>query len=152
MGKMLEALRIISCIIGFYMAYATTAEHSLWWIVALVVIPLTFLSGIEGLFFASSSLVGKDWGTSINRYAIQGRLNFFAMTTTAIIILLCHMNIQAQLTLCLVAIIFFAMSSINHLLSFFFDSASKIQLERFVLTLALLGGFIPLLIRVKSLL
>jgi hypothetical protein len=47
MGKFLETLRIILCVAGYYLAYASTPEHTLIWIVALVVIPLTFLSGDE---------------------------------------------------------------------------------------------------------
>jgi|GEM_PF-5174696 len=152
MGKFLECLRIILCMFGYFMAYYVSAAASLLWITGFVVVPLTFLSGLEGMFFSSTSMVGKDWGETKNRFAIQGRLNFFAISITAILVLIFKMNLQAQLTICLVAYIFFGLSSINHLISYIKDKASGIQLERFMLTVALWAGFIPLLLRVKPLL
>lgn len=152
MGKVIEFLRIILVALGYFLAYATSPEHTLFWLVALMVIPLTFLSGIEGMFFAKSSLVSKDWGSNNNRYKIQGRLNFLAVALTAAIVLIFKMNIQAQLVICLVALIFFAMSSINHLLSYLTEKTSGIQLERFLLTILLWGGFIPLFLKIKHLL
>lgn len=147
MGKILEGFRIILSGAGFFMAYYQQPELCLFWMTALVVIPLTFLSGIEGVFFMNSSLVGKDWNKQPDRFHIQGRIHFFAITITALLVLLCKMNLQAQLTVCIVAFLFFFMSSINHLLSYINDKASKIHLERFILSVLLWVFFVPLVIR-----
>ena len=61
MGKALEFARIFLAAIGFYLAYQATAVDGLFWMTALVVIPLNLLTGVEGAFFMSSSYVGKDW-------------------------------------------------------------------------------------------
>jgi hypothetical protein len=147
MGKILEFLRIALVAIGYFLAYQTTAQHSLFWMTALVVIPLNFLTGIEGIFFMKSSFVGKDWGTTVDRFQIQSRLYFFAITVTALVVLLCKMNLQAQLTICLVSFTFFLMSSVNHLLSYLKENVSKIHLERFILSVLLWVFFIPLVMR-----
>ena len=119
------------------MAYYQRPEHSLFWMIALVVLPLTLFSAIEGMFFTTSSIVGKDWAKQPSRFNIQCRLHFFAIAITAFLILLCHMDIQAQLTICVITFTFFFMSSINHLLSYIFDNTSKIHLERFIMTVLL---------------
>ena len=147
MGKVFEGLRIVLSGAGFFMAYYQRPDLSLFWMVALVVLPLTLFSGIEGMFFMASLLVGKDWVKQPCRFEIQSRMHFIAIAITAIIVLLCNMNIQAQLTLCIVAFTFFFMSSINHLSSYIFDNASKIHLERFILTVLLWVFFIPLVVR-----
>jgi hypothetical protein len=146
-GKILEFLRIALVAIGFFLAYQATPEHSLFWMTALVVIPLNLLTGIEGIFFMKSSYVGKDWGATVDRFQIQGRLYFFAITVTALVVLLCKMNLQAQLTICLVSFTFFLMSSVNHLLSYLKEKVSKIHLERFILSVLLWAFFIPLVMR-----
>ena len=147
MGKLFEGLRIILSGAGFFMAYYQRPEHSLFWMVALVVLPLTLFSAIEGMFFTTSSMVGKDWAKQPSRFNIQCRMHFFAIAITALLVLLCNMDIQAQLTICVVTFTFFFMSSINHLLSYIFDNSSKIHLERFIMTVLLWVFFIPLIIR-----
>ena len=94
-----------------------------------------------------TSYVGKDWGTTVDRFQIQSRLYFFAITVTALVVLLCKMNLQAQLTICLVSFTFFLMSSVNHLFSYLKENVSKIHLERFILSVLLWVFFIPLVMR-----
>ena len=147
MGKVLEFARIFLAAVGYFLAYQATAGDSLFWMTALVVIPLNFLTGIEGVFFMTSSYVGKDWDGRVDRFQIQGRLHFIAIAITAVVVLLCHMNLQAQLTICLVSLLFFFMSSINHLLSYLKDNASLIHLERFILSVLLWVFFVPLVMR-----
>ncbi len=152
MGRVIEAIRIILVAVGYFVAYSVEPQQVLFWLVALAVIPLTLITALEGQFFMEASLVGRDWGRSGSRYRNQSTLNFFAITITAVIVLVCHMSYQAQLTIILVSYIFFALSSINHLLSYFQDKKSTIQMGRFVSTLALWGGFFPLLVKVWPLL
>ena len=147
MGKIVEFLRIFLCALGYFLAYQGAPQMSLFWITALVVIPLNLLSGIEGLFFRKSSLVRKDWGTKLDRFQIQGRLHFLAIAASAALVLMCKMNLQAQLTICLVSMIFFLLSSVNHLWSYLKENVSKIHLERFILSIIMVGFFAPLVIR-----
>lgn len=62
--KLLEILRIVLAILGFGVAYSKPAGQGLTWIVGLVIIPLTGLTGIESVFFnkTAAKIKGREAG------------------------------------------------------------------------------------------
>ena len=144
--KILEVMRIILSIIGFWVAYSKPGNQGLIWLLGLVIIPLTGLTGIESLLFSKSAALikGRTVGSA---YQIQSAFNNLATAITAIIVLVFKFDIQAQITICLVALIFFTFSSLNHAREYFFEEKPAINLQRVIVTLLLLAGSLPLLIK-----
>jgi hypothetical protein len=145
--KLLEILRIACSATGMYLAYASNSPtNSLFWLVALVAIPLAGLTGIESLFFSRQAAIAKD--REINSdYQTQSGCNNLATATAGLIILSCKLGPAAQIAIILVLLLFFTFSSMKHAIEYFIDRKSGIHLQRFILTALLLGFCIPILIK-----
>jgi hypothetical protein len=144
MTKLLEWLRITLVILAFFMIHLKPPSQGLFWLVALMVLPLTGLTAVESLFFAKEAALAKKWDKG-SPYQIQSGLNNLAVALTAIIVLAFNLNQQAQVTICLVALIFFALSSLNHIRAYFIDKSVGIHLQRFILTIFLWVSSAPIL-------
>ena len=68
--KCFEFIRIGLCALGFFLAYSHSfSSKALFWLVALVVIPLSGLTGLESLIFAKAAAQQK--GRAVSPYQIQ---------------------------------------------------------------------------------
>ncbi len=146
MTKLLEALRILLVAIGFFMAY-WIPNHAVFWLLALVFLPLTGLTAIESLFFSKKAALAKGWKEG-SPYQTQSALNNLATALAAVIALLFHFNPQAQAAICLVALLFFGLSSLNHLRAYFIDKSAPIHAQRFIFTIFLWVFTLPTLSKV----
>jgi hypothetical protein len=149
MVKLLEIMRNSFAIFGFYLAYVYYAEaqynSALLMLIVFVVIPLTGLTAIESIFF--SNMAAKAKGREIGSpYQIQSGLNNLAVAITALIVWLFNWGVYANLTVLFVALIFFALSSINHAVEFFRQGNKKIvHLMRPILSLLLVLAALPII-------
>ena len=139
--RVFEVGRIVLVVLGFLMA-AWDVEAGLTWLVALVVVPLTGLTALETFVAGAASAVSKARIIG-SAYQIQSAMNNLAIALTAVVVLVWHWGETAQVTISLVALIFFALSSMNHAWDYFVLKRPMIHLQRVVLTVLLWVGFIP---------
>ena len=144
--KIFESIRVILAFLGFYFAYSSAPTAALFWLVALMVIPLSGLTAIESLLFGKRSAASKQRETNSD-YQTQSALNNLATAVTAVIILIMHWGRQAQLTIVLCALLFFFFSSLKHAVEYFRDKKNLIHLQRFVLSMALVLASAPIMWR-----
>ncbi len=144
MTRFIEYLRITLVTLAFFMAYTVPVANALFWLVALMVLPLTGLTAIESLFFSKQAASDKQWQQG-SPYQIQSALNNLATALTAIVVLAFKLGQQAQLTICLVALFFFALSSLNHLRDYIIGKSLSIHLQRFIMTVILWAASAPIL-------
>lgn len=142
--KLLEWTRIVLVSLGFLLAYWRPPSEGAFWLTALMVIPLTGLTAIESLFFTNKAAKAKQW-TEGSPYQIQSAMNNLATALTAMVILVLRFNQAAQVTVCLVALFFFALSSLNHLRAYFINKSVGIHLQRFIFTIGLWAFSLPIL-------
>ncbi len=145
MVAVLEYVRIICVIFGFFMAYQPATLHPLRWLVGLVYLPLTGLTALESLFFSTASALSKRREVN-SAYQIQSAFNNLAIALVCIMVLCLHLNLQAQATICLVALLFFVLSSLYHGYEYFFKHKPMIHLQRLLLTILLCLASLPLLL------
>lgn len=145
--KLLEILRIACSATGMYLAYQDySSPQALFWLVALVSIPLAGLTGIESLFFAKQAAIAK--GREINSdYQTQSGANNLATALAGIIVLSCQLGSAAQITIMLVTLLFFSLSSLKHGCEYFADKKNGIHLQRVIFTILLLAFCIPILVK-----
>lgn len=144
MTRFIEYLRITLVALGFFMAYTVPVPNALFWLVALMVLPLTGLTAIESLFFSKQAASDKQWQSG-SPYQIQSALNNLATALAAIAVLVLKFDQQAQLTICFVALFFFALSSLNHLRDYITGKSLSVHLHRFIMTVILWAASAPIL-------
>ena len=143
--KLLEITRIILGLTGFMIAYKVSSKEALSWLLALLIIPTMGLTGLESLLFSKTAALmkGRESGS---RYQIQSGFNNLAIAITGILVLLVRFGVQAQVTIILVALIFLALSSLNHAWEYFVEKKSLIHFQRLVFTTILWGATLPLIV------
>ena len=142
--RIMEWLRWSFVTVGFYIAYQNLGTNSIFWLCCMVMLPLTGFTALESLFLAQASAVYKNRETG-SAYQIQSAFNNLATALTAVIVMVFSLGSTAQLTVCLVAMLFFSLSSINHLIEFIKENKAKHHLARFLSTLILVGFSIPII-------
>ena len=142
--RIMEWLRWSFVAVGFYIAYQNLNANSIFWLCCMVMLPLTGFTALESLFLTQASAEYKNRETG-SAYQIQSAFNNLATALTAVIATVFSLGNTAQLTVCLVAMLFFSLSSINHLIEFIKEKETKHHLVRFLSTLILLGFSIPII-------
>ncbi len=145
MVKLFEYARWLFCICGFYLAYATLSIHSIYWLCLLVIAPLPGLTAIESLFFAKQSAAAKKREID-SSYQTQSALNNLATASTALIVIIFNLGVDAQIAISLAGILFFLFSSIKHGLEFFLENKGKIHLIRLLSTAMLVAASAPIIV------
>ena len=142
--KLFEIMRIVCCALGFFVAYSTIPAIGLSWLVGLFVIPVTGLTALESLLFAkqAAAIKGREQGSD---YQQQSALNNLATAVAAVVVLVGHLDVGAKIAVILVALLFFGFSSIKHIYEYFIDKKSSVHLHRFILTILLWTGSLPIL-------
>jgi len=150
--KLLELARFTLAGIGYYLAYqpGITLEHSFNYLLLLVVIPLAGLTGLESVCF--SDLTAQSKGREIgSAYQVQSGINNLAIAITAFMVWFWQWGLFASLTIIMVLLTFFALSSINHTVEYVTARERKaIHLMRPVLTLMIIAATIPLIYNLLS--
>ena len=120
------------------------APFGLFWIVSLVVIPLSGLTGLESLLFGQLAAQAKQ-RKSGSHYQTQSAFNNLATAMAAAIVLLCHLGIKAQVTIIMSALLFFLLSGLKHGHEYWVDKKGRIHLQRTLFSLLLVLACAPLI-------
>ncbi len=139
----IELARVILAAIGFGFAF-TYPEYAPFYLLLWVVVPLTGLTGFESLAFSKQAAEIK--ARQSNPYQIQSAMNNLATAIVGLGVIIFQANTSAQIAIIFVALVFFALSSLQHFKEYLFQGA-RIHLWRFILTLVLWGCSLPLLWR-----
>ncbi len=148
--KLIELARYICVGVGFYLAYQTSMSPgaAIHILVIFITVPMAGLTGIESVFFSAGSAQAKGRELA-SAYQVQSGMNNLALAITAFIVWYWQWDVHADLSVLLVLLIFFCLSSLNHAYEYFFTSNNKlIHLLRPIATLLLVGGCIPLILKV----
>lgn len=150
--RIFEIIRMLSAGLGFYLAYNNYFHQNygtaLFYLILLVVLPLTGLTGIESIFFADITAKQKGWSTG-SPYQIQSGINNIATALTAMIVLYFKWNIYAELTILFVTLFFLSLSSLNHMVAFFKQKDKKfIHILRLIFSILMVSASIPIIISV----
>ena len=140
---LLEWVRVTLAAIGFGFAFARPSSAP-FYLLLWVIIPLTGLTALESLLFARDAAKQKARETS--PYQIQSAMNNLATALVGLGVIVFQVNVAAQMAIIFVGLVFFALSSLQHFMEFLIQG-TKIHLWRFMLTLILWGGSLPLLWR-----
>lgn len=144
--KFLEWFRCVCVAVGFYLAYQPhyTKESAIYTLLLWIVIPLAGSTGIESVFFASSSAISKNREVG-SAYQTQSGLNNLAVAMAGFIVWYWHWGLYAGLSVLMVLYIFLTLSSIYHLIEYFKPEKRRvIHLARFVFTSMIWLGSFPL--------
>ncbi|MDZ7742297.1 MAG: hypothetical protein U5Q03_11225 [Bacteroidota bacterium] len=151
MIKFFEIFRIVgvTAVIFFgYYFYSGTPAELLHFLTPWLILLIAGLSGIEGLFFGKVSAAAKGY-TGGNEYQLQTALFFIAMTIVAIFLYIMEWGVKADLTMALVFMLSFFLSSLNHAYQAMFKgNRSGINMMRPLLTLAMIAALIYPMIEV----
>ncbi len=131
MIRTIEYLRIIWIATGFWLAYANPLIASYYLLVGMV-LPMTGLTAIQGLFFSQAS---EDYmQRPTNHYShLQSSMIFLGLCITAIGALIIHASTLVQYVLVLQTLLCFLLSGLVHLYQFIKeDKAQRVHLWRFV--------------------
>ena len=103
------------------------------------------LTGLESLFFskAAALMKGREPGSG---YQIQSAFNNLTIAITGIFVLIMQYDVQAQTTIILVALIFLALSSLNHAREYFIEKKPLVHLQRLIFTVVLWAATLPLIV------
>jgi len=113
--KILESLRIVGVISGYFIAYFTTDSPTeiLHILTIWMIVSVAGLSGIEGLFFPDQAAKEKGFETGSN-YQRQTAFFFLSMALMSVIVFVFKWGVKAEITLSLTFLIFMLFSGINH--------------------------------------
>ncbi|MCF8235445.1 MAG: hypothetical protein K9G67_11120 [Bacteroidales bacterium] len=113
--KILESLRIVGVISGYFIAYFTTDSPAeiLHILTIWMIVSVAGLSGIEGLFFPDQAAKEKGFETGSN-YQRQTAFFFLSMAIMSVIVFILKWGAAAEITLSLTFLIFMLFSGINH--------------------------------------
>ena len=97
--KTFEYLRYIFVTIGLYMAYASIGNaESFTYLLLLVIVPLSGLTGLESILFSQATAKAKDREQG-SAYQIQSGLNNLSIAITAIMVWWQSWGIRANMTI-----------------------------------------------------
>jgi hypothetical protein len=101
---------------GTFVAYllgSGEATETLHWLNLLLVLPITALTGIEGMFFGASSAASMNRAAS-PEYQRQSAGANLACAVTLILVFLLNWGVKAEATIMIVSLLFFVFSAAVH--------------------------------------
>jgi hypothetical protein len=148
-NNFLELLRWVGAGTGIFLAYLSQGNASLRLDVLCiwVVVSIAGLTGIESLFFGSSSAseLGYEGGREYQR---QSGLFNLALALTTILIYILRWNLQAKAGVLIVLLVFLFFSAMNHAYSAIFEGNRSLKNAlRPIMTLALLAVIISVILQ-----
>ena len=156
--KLFDILRIAGVTIAFYWGYQIGFAETynpiaqLHFMVPVIIVTISGISGFEGLFFGnmSAKLKGFEVGSNYQRQSAIALLSYAAV---ALIVYFCNWGIKAELTILFTFIFFFFFSAINHGVDAIKNKNYKWQnVNRPFITLILIAGLIyPVIMVLKNL-
>jgi len=156
--KILDILRMVIVFVAFFFGYQIGFEHGydpvaqLHFMIPVIIIAISGLSGIEGLFFARESAEAKGFEVGSN-YQRQSAIALLSYAVIAILVYFFRWSIKAELTIFLAFIFFFFFSGLNHAVDAIKRKNYKWQnINRpFILMLLVAGMIYPVVMALKSL-
>ncbi len=156
--KILDILRIVIVSASFYFGYSIGYADGynpiaqLHFMIPVIIVAISGISGIEGLFFAKKSAEIKGFEVGSN-YQRQSAIALLSYAVIAIIVYLSNWGIKAELTIYFAFIFFFIFSGLNHGIDAIRRKNYKWQnINRPFITLLLIAGMIyPIIMALKIL-
>jgi len=156
--KILDILRIVIVSASFYFGYSIGYANGynpiaqLHFMIPVIIVAISGISGIEGLFFAKKSAEIKGFEVGSN-YQRQSAIALLSYAVVAIIVYLSNWGIKAELTIYFAFIFFFIFSGLNHGIDAIRRKNYKWQnINRPFITLLLIAGMIyPIIMALKIL-
>jgi hypothetical protein len=148
-AKIFETSRFIIIAGGALICYHLFANNAillLHYLTICVVFALSFLTGIEGLFFAkyTAQSLGRKTG---GMYQFQSAMNNLAVGSIAIVVFIADWGRYADATILLASITFITLSSLVHTWEAIFSDNKNLKNKlRGIWTLCLLALCIPVLV------
>jgi len=156
--KLFDILRIAGVTIAFYWGYQIGFAETynpiaqLHFMVPVIIVAISGISGFEGLFFGNMSAKIKGFEVGSN-YQRQSAIALLSYAAVALIVYFCNWGIKAELTILFTFIFFFFFSAINHGVDAIKNKNYKWQnVNRPFITLILIAGLIyPVIMVLKNL-
>jgi hypothetical protein len=156
--KLFDIIRIAGVTIAFYWGYqigfAETYDPiaQLHFMVPVIIVAISGISGFEDLFFGNISAKIKGFEVGSN-YQRQSAIALLSYAAVALIVYFCNWGIKAELTILFTFIFFFFFSAINHGVDAIKNKNYKWQnVNRPFITLILIAGLIyPVIMVLKNL-
>ncbi|API85874.1 DUF6790 family protein [Francisella uliginis] len=147
-SKIIEILRISIIVIGGFSVsyiYKDNAVEVLHYDMLIVVLAMSGLSGIEGIFFGQES--AKSLARETNHsYQLQSGANSLAVALVGVFIYLKKWGVYADATILLCCLVFFSLSAIIHTWDLLkYKNPSIKNAMRGILMLGLLFWLIPVI-------
>jgi len=155
--KLLDIIRIAGVVVAFYWGYQIgyTGTYNpiaqLHFMIPLIIVSISGISGLEGLFFGNESAKIKGYEVGSN-YQRQSAFALLSYAVIAVFVYLFNWGIKAELTILFTFIFFLFFSSINHAVNAIKNKNYKWQnMNRPFLTLLLISGLAyPVFMALKS--
>ncbi len=156
--KLFDIIRIAGVTIAFYWGYQIGFAETynpiaqLHFMVPVIIVAISGISGFEGLFFGNISAKIKGFEVGSN-YQRQSAIALLSYAAVALIVYFCNWGIKAELTILFTFIFFFFFSAINHGVDAIKNKNYKWQnVNRPFITLILIAGLIyPVIMVLKNL-
>jgi len=156
--KLFDILRIAGVTIAFYWGYQIGFAETynpiaqLHFMVPVIIVAISGISGFEGLFFGNMSAKIKGFEVGSN-YQRQSAIALLSYAAVALIVYFCNWGIKAELTILFTFIFFFFFSAINHGVNAIKNKNYNWQnVNRPFITLILIAGLIyPVIMVLKNL-
>ncbi len=155
--KILEILRIAIVCIAFFFGYQIGFAHGynpfaqLHFMIPVVIVAISGISGLEGLFFGKMSAEIKGYEVGSN-YQRQSAIALLSYAFIAIFVYFSNWGVKAELTVLFVFIFFFFFSGLNHAIDAVRRKNYRWQnINRPFITLILIAGLLyPVVMALKS--
>jgi len=156
--KILDILRMVIVFAAFFFGYQIGYANGydpvaqLHFMIPVIIVAISGLSGIEGLFFARESAEAKGFEVGSN-YQTQSAIALLSYAVIAVLIWFIKWGIKAELTIFMAFIFFFFFSALNHAVDAIKRKNYKWQnINRpFILLLLIAGMIYPFVMALKSL-
>lgn len=143
----IEIVRWVAAAAGFYWGYSLADPVQGFKVMSMVVVlSIAGLTGLESLLLAESAAEKSGFGQG-GPYQRQSGFNNLAVAIAMVLVWILGWGVKAMAAVTLVLLTFLVLSAANHAYSAIKEgNRSPINLLRPVLTGALLGGVLPLMI------
>ena len=114
-SHVLELVRFLGVFVGLWVAFSKLSDPKLGfhWLSVFVVVSVAGMAGIESLFFGQRAAKASGYADP-GPYQRQSGLNNLALATVGLAVFLLNWGTHAEAAICLVLLVFLALSSINH--------------------------------------
>jgi FlaA1/EpsC-like NDP-sugar epimerase len=149
LSNLLDISRIVIVCATFFFGYQIgfdgdvyQPQAQLHFMIPLVILAISGLSGIEGLLFGKSSAEAKGYETGSN-YQIQSSIALLSYAVVAVLVYFLNWGIKAELTILFTFLFFFFFSGLNHGLDAIKRRNYKWQnINRPFIVVMLIGGLV----------